>query len=488
MQNENIIIPHFHGINFELAKIKKNEQNNFFLLFKNGGKPYYNEAILKNAYIDYIEKLSEYKQKLLEDFYLRDIENILNTSLNRQEFNSFQESYVNRYKSCYSPQTKKFDSAKLNNQYKYVEDKIQKHNIIEDFNMYSPSAKERIKSIYSNPRTTEINKLENRLMQSNAFDPFVAMSKLPRHAAIFAFNNDEWFEKNFSKLKEKNFPYIFCGIVLCSFHTKNEYLNSLHYDTLAARRYGFEKLNRHYINQTEVDFLSIEANKLKFAFPILIISKDTKEEEIEKDFGIKKTECNLIKQAVLDNRTNNKYRENIKGIIENLTECYSNIILKKAKELAQKENKQLVFIKPDNTINKFDDSKDIMGIQKELIDNSENNPQEQIVIFQNEQPKPMLTQNELNIENEKVNNKIESSISQQTELEKARNTIVKNLVDEEKYETICNDRIISYEEQKLTREKKDKKLCAKLQEIEKNRYVNFIKNKEKDCQNQDKCR
>ena len=507
-------IPHFHGVNLTLAGIEEDKKIEFFNLFRNGNVPYYSEAILKNAYIKYLRRLSQYEQLLLDNFYSREIENAFGKELSEIEFCKFQQHYVNLYKRCFGPSARQFLEKDLKNTYKDLEIKFQQvskqqkipiSSIIGNLNMYSPSAKESVEGFYvkreqikqslleiKGKRKAGIKEKRERLMESlkenlknedkamqeNAFDPFVAMSKLPRHATMFAIDKNS-FQENYNQIINNEVSYLFLGMVFCSFHKEDEYLNSLHYDTLIARRMGKEILNGHYINQVEVDFHKIEPETLKFAFPVIIARYGNELEtktNIMQMFGFTEEEYDYIEASITYSKgTKNPqiyYRE-VDPTFDSLVSCYSNIILERAKTLARNQNRKLCFANPNGELIPFE-NKEISEIQNCLIVNSEKSNQ---VNFQQPfraEPRAILTKEELIEKSSQVDKDILLK-TEEKDLETVKKFIQENLISEEKYETVCNDRIISHETPNLSRTEMDELLAITLQAKENNRYFSFVK-------------
>ena len=218
-------------------------------------------------------------------------------------------------------------------------------------------------------------KQEDQIMQQTAFDPFIAMSKLPRHPIMFAIDFDSFAEK-FKTIEQKTSGFLFLGVVLCTLYTKQQYLQFQNYVMLIARWLGKKSLKGNYINQTEVEFHRINPETLKFAFPSIIIKHSNTPEiaaKIKETFGLTDVEYEIIKKSTsytLGTKNLRLHYRKPTTAFENLVSDYTNMILARVKKLVRDSGGEMYFIEPNGTFKEFG-SLDIQTIQEQLIALSE---------------------------------------------------------------------------------------------------------------------
>lgn len=524
------IIPHFHGISFCDVDIQNRE--GIFDLYKNGNVPYYSEMIFKNAFLNYDKKLSKYDIKLMEDFYVGEVENVFNNRdiMTQKEFLEFSRHYVNNYKSCagsttfFDEQSKepsdnitldKQSKEHFRNPYKQLEESLnskynEKQNYenytLKSIETYSPKVKEKIKNIKlirdeccaaildirgKKNKTNERENIkdnfqflcnkENENMEDNAYDPFIATSKFPFHPIKFAINNNkkDEFEEQFKLFKDVNAQYLLLGMVFCSFYSKKKYNKELKHDIPQIKHSKNVNYNCRYLYQTEVDFYKINPQNFKFAFPILLIKNNIPENDkqnIKEKFNLNEDEYNMILQCSPYNRRYTQQTFIVPNtIFDNICENYSKLILRKAKDLLN-ENEKLYYLNPINEFVEIEDENRLNDYTNDVHALSRTGNGNGIIVDQ--QPKKILDIENLKDRFVTVKNDIFNIIKEKEDLEEARK-LLSEKVSEEKYETVCASRIVSkLANGRNTVEKNDAKTAKILQKRENRRYRDMVKNKQ----------
>lgn len=485
MQN-NIAIPHFHGLNLN-EQVTEQERLQSYNYYKNGGVPYYSEIVLENAFIDKERtNLREYEIKLLDDFYVREVENTFSNPdiLSYDKYIAFIHHYVNFYKGCYGKTNENSDPDKLKNIYRDLEKSFAKiYNaeptyqkyIAKNLNLYSLKVKNEVEDLYEEINERRIAEKIDRLMKNNTFDIFIAMSKLPMHPIKFALGGKDNFERQFEQFKTSNEKYRLFGLVFCSLQSENEYENEVHYDVLQTKFTNSRlKLYNRYLNQLEVDFHKIKANNLKFALPIILIKEnidgDTRQ-KIMQDYGLTNEQISKIQSLIIDRRFCAPTYNNPKTVFEKVNEFYSHLIFEKVENTANDEGKNLQYVKPDGNLADFNEN--LKSIQKNILDQLEQ-PNNQVQDMRIE-PTQLLTLQELRERLKKVGKDIFRLAGNETRMDNIRNMLnnSEDYLPMEKYETTCLDRILIYNNPKITMEEKDKKLARNLQKIEDRRFIKF---------------
>ena len=429
MENRKII-PHFHGISFcndnddslNIEQINLNREK-IFNSYKNGNVPYYSEMIFKNAFLDPNKELSEYDIRLMEDFYVGEVENVFNNRniMTQEKFLEFSRHYVNSYE-------------------KYITN---------GEGTYSKDTKE---------------KMENLGLDSNkCCDPFVPTSKFPFHPIKFAINNK--FEEQFKLFKDINAQYLLLGMVFCSFYSEEEYNQELKHDILQIKHLKNVNYNYRYLYQTEVDFYKINPQNFKFAFPILLIKNNISENDkqnIKEKFSLSEDEYNTICKCS-------------KCKLKTIHKNYSKLILRKAKNLLN-ENEKLYYLNPINEFVEIEDENGSNNYTNNVHTLSITNSGNGVIVDQ--QPKKILGIEDLKDRFATVKNDIFNIIKEKEDLEEARK-LLSEKVSEEKYETVCASRIVSkLANGRNTVEENDAKTAQILQKREDRKYRDMVKNKQ----------
>lgn len=520
------IIPHFHGISFcndnynnlNIEQINQNRER-IFNLYKNGNAPYYSEMIFKNAFLDPNKELSEYDIRLMEDFYVGEVENVFNNRniMTQEEFLEFSRHYVNNYKSCASSATFNGQSKEhFRNPYKQLEESLnskynEKQNYenytLKSIETYSPKVKEKIKNIKlirdeccaaildikgKKNKTNErknikdnfqfLSNKENENMEDNAYDPFIATSKFPFHPIKFAISNNkkDEFKKQFKLFKDVNAQYLLLGMVFCDFYSEEEYNQELKHDIPQIKHLKDIKYSCRYLYQTEVDFYKINPQNFKFAFPILLIKNNISEndkQDIKEKFGLNENEYSTILECSPYDKRCKKQRTYVSSgtIFDNICKNYSKLILRKAKNLLN-ENEKLYYLNPINEFVKIEDENRLNDYTNNVHTLSITNSGNGVIVDQ--QLKKILGIEDLKDRFVTVKNDIFNIIKEKEDLEEATK-LLSEKVSEEKYETVCASRIVS----KLTNgrntvEENDAKIAQILQKREDRRYRDMVKNKQ----------
>lgn len=500
------VVPHFHGINFVDSDVKALERDEFYSLFRDGNSPYYSEAILRNAYTDYLKRLPYWRQRLLDDFYVQDFEQ-LREAVSEEQFFELQQQYVNMYKSCYGPTEKKF-LTEPKNLFAKIEEGFKQDSNLRDLNSFAPSVRAEIENLSLRRKTilgsladlrgkrnkkeerealekelSRINSRESSLMQKHGFDPFVAMSKLPRHATMFALSAAS-FEVSYAELEHRRDGYLFLGFVICSMHNVAEYNQSVHHDSLVAARLGKESLNAHYKNQTEVDFHHLDAGVIKFSMPVILIKKNNSQEvvrRIREKFNLSDAEyCSIVDSIFFKNGTMKK----CKTVFENLTNLFSQRILDKAKEEALNNGQNLVYVTPLQKLKEFERGEDVMEVQRKLIYESEVSSEKlEESNWQTTLSERVVTRDiasELTAKAIEVDEEIFASICGYEEVDEAREKLVSDSECQamEQYELTCVDRLTNLSMPRGLRTERDEKLAEMIQAREDKRCGSFREQQE----------
>jgi hypothetical protein len=443
------LIPHFHGFTFAREGLNTdNEKKEFLHLLETNRIDYYNQMVLKNAVVDYTTLKYKWRKKLIKDFYLKDHKEILETQINN--FYDFWQAYINTYKT---------DTKNL---YFNIQNNLEKTNKYRDYWFLNPQ----LKSI-------ELTK-ENK--QKYNYSPFVAMSKLPRHAVKYALSDLSQKDE-----KCKNEQEEFLGAVIITLDTPKHYEETTHYDALEHAKLGNLKIKSRYKYQTEVDFLSI---KPTLVFPIIkpAINKKWKL-EYEQKYCLTEETYNNLQRSIISAANFNKMQDK-------LTEIYQTIILNYVKSFAQVNKFQLVYQTPDKKLNDYSDN--IMSMQKNIFKNSnpEKISEQKQNILQTNSTQIQVSKNEetLNLKNKysQIYNELETIIN----LSKTTKEAIKTLSETEKegmeqYETVCLDKAINILYPKLSRPERDEILATHLDEMENKRKESFVKKLEEKRQKEE---
>lgn len=447
MENRKII-PHFHGISFcndnddslNIEQINQNREK-IFNLYKNGNVPYYSEMIFKNAFLDPNKELSEYDIRLMEDFYVGEVENVFNNRniMTQEKFLEFSRHYVNSYE-------------------KYITN---------GEGTYSEDTKE---------------KMENLGLDSNkCCDPFVPTSKFPFHPIKFAINNNkkDEFKEQFKLFKDINAKYLLLGMVFCNFYSEEEYNQELKHDIPQIKYLKDIKYKYRNLFQTEVDFYKINPQNFKFAFPILLIKDNISEndkQDIKEKFSLNENEYNIILEcSPYDRRYTQQTFVVPNTIFDNICKNYSKLILRKAKNLLN-ENEKLYYLNPINEFVEIEDENGSNDYTNNVHTLSITNSGNGVIVDQ--QPKKILGIEDLKDRFVTIKNDIFNIIKEKEDLEEATK-LLSEKVSEEKYETVCASRIVSkLTNGKNTIEKNDIKTAKILQKRENRRYRDMVKNKQ----------
>ena len=483
---QNIAIPHFHGLNLN-EQVTEHERLQSYNYYKNGKVPYYSEIVLENAFINKGKiDLGEYEIKLLDDFYVREVENTFSNPdiLSYDQYIKFIHHYVNFYKSCYGKTNKNFDPDKLKNIYRDLEksfaetynaEQAYSRYIAKNLNLYSLKVKNEVENLYEEINERGIAEKIDCLMKNNTFNTFVAMSKLPMHPIKFALGGEDNFKRQFEQFKTSNEQYRLFGLVFCSLQSKNDYRKEVCYDVSQTKFTNPRvKLYKRYLNQLEVDFHKIKANNLKFALPIVLIKENIDEDtrqKIMQDYGLTNEQISKIQSFIIDKRFCVPTYNNFKTVFKKTNEFYSHLVFEKVENTANNEGKNLQCVKPDGSLVDFD--KNLKSIQKSILDQLEqpNNRAQDMRI----EPTQLLTLQELRERLKKVGKDIIRLAENETRMNNIRNMLNNNkdYLPMEKYETTCLDRILIYNNPKITTEEKDEKLAEILQKIEDKRFIKF---------------
>ena len=414
------IIPHFHGVCFSSAEIDHPSDIEFFKRLKDKSEGYYSEMALRNAVLNFGEVIPRWKQKIMAQYYTRDIGETFSVIGN--VFYEYQQQYVNTYKQG----SQRHEDI--------IQKRISEHPVLRDLWFLTPEsavATDTEKDKYNNGRT----------------DAFVAMSKFPRHAVKFAsVSIDEKYNKQGSNIH-------FTGMVLVSFESPETYRQCAHYDVLANKRAKLIAVNGHYKYQTEVDFLGTNP---EMVFPIVIPEQNAVWDDVIKNqYGLEKLEFENLKTQ-LSKRTSPK------GANEEIMRWYSNHIVSKLKA---QPDVDLVFIKADGHDCPYTD--DVKKMQSEVISSVSSLAANVDRTFQH------LNRTDSQYKREAKLNKKEADFALRGILSsfKAEQAALKALHLEESsglesYETISMDRTIAIENPKLSREDRDLILAEKLGKTE----------------------
>jgi len=472
------LVPHFHGFSFNKEGLTSLEEKmDFFNLLKGGQIEYYNQMVLKNAVVDYTTLEYKWRKKLLDDFYLKDLKEILETQID--DFYEFWQAYINTYKT---------DNKEL---YSKIQKKL-KNTKYRDYLFLNPELKEWIPLLAEYRKRTKCKKYTEQIKQEykraieaiqeykeqKNYSPFVAMSKLPRHAIKFALS-DLLKMKNINFTKFRNEEEVFLGAVLITLDKPNleqpcKYINKAHYDVLKNVKSGNLKIHPHYKKQTEVDFLKIQPILI---FPIYkpAINKDWKQ-NFEQKYISQKNYINL-KKAISKIQSFGKMQDK-------LSEAYQEIITEYILSFVQKHYFELCYQAPDNIWYEF--TNNIMDMQSHIVEKAKKNTnksqQKQIIKCEPSQEiQNMLHELEalaIGRQLEEVFSALKKEINQCTSTQEA----IKKLAEKEKegmeqYETVALDRFINLytlKNPEFTRIKRDEELANALRKFEKARKQSFI--------------
>jgi len=486
MEEERDLISHFHGFTFKKKNISLlKDKMKLCNLLATGRISYYNPMVLKNAVVNYTTLEYKWRKKLLEDFYLKDHKEILETQIS--DFNEFWQAYINTYKkdpkNLYSKIQNKLEQTKYKD-YWFLNPKLKK--CIPLLKKYEEEKK---KKKYNGKQEQEFNtKIEaiKKYKEEENYSPFVAMSKLPRHAIKFALA-DLTKETNITNLKTKE---QFLGAVIITFNTAKDYSKINCYDVLKAKKLKNIKPNCHHEKQTEVDVLEI--NNAGFVFPIIKPAINTKYKDSPlKGFYLNEDNYNKLIQAI-------KNTNSIKKIKENLTKAYQKIISQHVQKMAKFSDYELKYQALNNKLYNYNDN--VMKMQNHIIETSK--PDNNFILPKTNKPKTQVSELVRDMllvrENGELKERSKNIYIEILQLNKKFKNIkdaIKNLAKKEKegmeaYETVCMDRIINLCFPNLSRKERDKKLAEKLNAMEGFRKESFVskleKNKEKERKNSTK--
>lgn len=423
-------IPHFHGINFAAASITDpQKQKDFYIRIKEGQQGYYSEMALRNAIVNFGETIPKWKQRMLEEYYTPDIEAAFTKS--GDDFYPFQQQYVNKYKAG----KEKLDQG--------IQEEISSHPVLRDLSFLSPESKNALK------------KKSEAKYQEGRKDPFVAMSKLPRHAIEFASKSiNDVYSKTGDKVH-------FLGFVITSLHSPESYKEQPHYDVLSNKRADRIKVNGHYKFQTEVDFLEAHPT---YVFPVIVPDGNAKwSQAIQTEYGLSKADFDDLKAKLASRRVESGREEAVKQwysahIIENLEEKRADINLK--------------YIKADGTAAAF--TGDVMVMQRDIIASTDSTKKGVDREYQPEPKKVSHYKKEARQNAKEADLALRASLVKMPGLVEALTNLRKREKDGlEPYETISLDREIATENPNLSREQRDELLAAALDEKESERRGYF---------------
>lgn len=472
---EEYLVPHFHGFTFRKEGLfLKEEQMEFYNALYHGEIDYYNQMVLKNAVVDYTALKYKWRKKLLEDFYLKDHQEIIETQID--DFYEFWQAYINTYKK---------DNKEL---YSEIQEKL-KNTKYRDYWFLNPKLKEWIpllqeyKKEKNKKKYSEIEKKEYQIAieaikkykEEENYSPFVAMSKLPRHAVKFALAGLSEIEiNNFGHFRDKD--EIFLGAVIITLDEPQNHLNKTHYDVLQNATAGNIKVNCRFKNQAEVDFLKIEPF---FVFPIFkpAVNKAW-QPEFKTKYQINPADYENLKNAI-------RHAPNVEKIQDKLTDIYQNIILNYIKQIIEQHNFKLIYQTPNNEWRYFSDN--ILGMQNNMVEESKKidptiaSPK----IGQSRTKIPLEKEIEnLHEQHEEVFEDLSNIVNSSPNTKEA----ITKLSSKEKegieaYETVCLDRIFLREFPHLSRAERDEKLAKCLDAMEgfrKETFVEKLKNRRKE--------
>lgn len=477
MANERtVLIPHFHGVNFSNAGITNaDRKRQFFADLKAGNYGYYSEMALRNAILKFGEEISIWKRRILEEYYTADIAEAF--SIIGERFYAFQQQYVNTYKS---------GKDQLD---KDIQNLLSSHPVLRDLWFLSPESKAEDKKMSDNRaeyaplkgvRTTRTNNARerrealddayNRLeraYQNARKDPFVAMSKLPRHAIEFSYKSENRpYDKTNGRIH-------FLGMVLVSSHSPTAYKDSAHYDVLSNQRAKDVKINAHYQYQTEVEFLKTHPFVV---FPIIVpepLAHWTR--ETERQYGLNQEDFNELKVKVASRKSED-------GRLEEVKKWYSAYMIRTLPSKVR-NGTDLRYVKADGTLAPF--TGDVMTMQADIMTSATPGPTTVDRSYAH------TTRRARDYAKEAVNNAKEadraikavlSTVQPSKTLSTTTARALSKLRNEEKtglesFETISLDRMIAVENPNLSREQRDELLAKELGKIESSRgkYVEGMK-------------